>query len=236
MAHRFEENHQHRDLRGGAVRAAIFGVSDGLVTNLSLILGVAGANADPGTIRLAGLAGLVAGAFSMAAGEFVSMAAQKELWERELELERQSLALDASMEKRELVAIYVSRGVSLQTAENLSGELMKNPELALETHMREELGIDIHSLGVPSAAAASSLAAFGIGAVIPLAPWFVADGTLAIVASITLAALSSLIIGSFIGISTGRPPWRSALRQLAIGALAGVVTYGIGAMLGVRVS
>ena len=235
MTQKFVES-KHRDLRGGAVRAAVFGVSDGLVTNLSLILGVAGANADPGIIRLAGLAGLVAGSFSMAAGEFVSMAAQKELWERELSVERQSLVLDAPTEKRELVSIYMSRGLSQETAESVSDELMKNPELALATHAREELGIDPQALGSPNAAAASSLAAFGIGAVIPLAPWFIASGTAAIMTSLILAGLSSLFVGGLIGISTGRQPWLSALRQLVVGAFAGAVTYGIGALLGVKVS
>jgi VIT1/CCC1 family predicted Fe2+/Mn2+ transporter len=132
-----ELNEHHRDVSGGAIRAAVFGVSDGLVTNVSLILGVAGADADPGIVRLAGLASLVAGAFSMAVGEYVSMAAQKELLERELAIERRSLAVDPITEQRELEAIYRGRGIPRETARRLATELMRDPETALETHARE---------------------------------------------------------------------------------------------------
>lgn len=233
---RFRVHHAHRNVQGGAIRAAIFGVSDGLVTNVSLILGMAGAAADPGVVRLAGLAGLAAGAFSMAAGEYVSMAAQKELLERELDVERRSLAADPSFERRELAAIYEKRGVSSDTADELSAEMMRDPELALETHAREELGVNPRQLGSPIAAAVSSFFAFALGAVIPLVPWFFVRGTSAIVISVFLGALAALAIGAAIGVSTGRGPLRSALRQLLLGAAAGGVTYGIGAVLGVRVT
>jgi len=225
---------KHRDVQGGAIRAAIFGISDGLVTNVSLILGVAGAAADPGVIRLAGLAGLAAGAFSMAAGEYISMSAQKELLERELEVERRSLAIRPAFERRELASIYEKRGVSPDTAAELSAEMMREPELALETHAREELGVNPRQLGAPIAAAVSSFLAFALGAVVPLVPWFFAGGTTAILASVLLGAVTALGIGAAVGVSTGRGPLRGAIRQLIAGAVAAGVTYGIGTMLGVR--
>lgn len=226
----------HRDVQGGAIRAAVFGVSDGLVTNVSLILGITGAAADPGVVRLAGLAGLVAGAFSMAAGEYVSMAAQRELLERELDLERRSLAADPAFEAKELASIYEARGIPTETAQELSKELMKEPDIALETHALEELGVNPRELGSPTAAALSSFLAFTAGALIPLVPWFFTEGTTAVLVSVILGAIASLAIGSVIGVSTGRGPVRSALRQLLIGAAAGAVTYGVGAVLGVQVS
>ena len=226
----------HRNVQGGAIRAAIFGISDGLVTNVSLILGVVGAAADPGVVRLAGLAGMAAGAFSMAAGEYVSMAAQKELLERELEVERRSLATRPGFERRELAAIYEQRGVSPAAAEELSAEMMRDPVLALETHAREELGVNPRQLGSPIAAAVSSFFAFTFGAVIPLVPGFFVRGTTAIVISVCLGALTALAIGAVIGVSTGRGPLRSAVRQLLLGAAAGGVTYGIGAVLGIRIT
>ena len=225
---------KHRDVQGGAIRAAIFGISDGLVTNVSLILGVAGAAAEPGVIRLAGLAGLAAGAFSMAAGEYISMSAQKELLERELDVERRSLATRPAFERRELASIYEKRGVSPDTAAELSAEMMREPELALETHAREELGVNPRQLGAPIAAAVSSFLAFALGAVVPLVPWFFAGGTTAILASVLLGAVTALGIGAAIGVSTGRGPLRGAIRQLIAGAVAAGVTYGIGTMFGVR--
>jgi vacuolar iron transporter family protein len=226
----------HRDVQGGAIRAAIFGVSDGLVTNVSLILGVAGADADPGVIRLAGLAGLVAGAVSMAAGEYVSMSAQKELLERELQIERQSLQDNPRAEQRELADIYRSRGLPGDVADEVSTELMEQPDVALEVHAREELGVNPRSLGSPYAAAGSSLVSFMLGAIVPLIPWFVIEDGIAVITSITLGAVADLLIGASIGISTGRGPWLSALRQLGVGALAGATTYGIGNFLGVQVT
>jgi VIT1/CCC1 family predicted Fe2+/Mn2+ transporter len=226
----------HRDIQGGAIRASIFGVSDGLVTNVSLILGIAGADAEPGIVRLAGFAGLVAGAVSMAAGEYVSMSAQRELLERELEIERRALAADPAGEQEELAALYRSRGVPEETAVEVTAELMREPELALEVHAREELGVNPESLGSPYAASISSMLAFALGGLIPLLPWFFARGTEAVVASVVLASVAALCIGAIIGASTGRGVVRSALRQLLVGAIAGATTYAIGAVLGVRVS
>jgi VIT1/CCC1 family predicted Fe2+/Mn2+ transporter len=185
------ESH-HRDIQGGAARAAVLGVSDGLVTNVSLILGVAGANPAPGTIRLAGLAGLLAGAFSMAAGEYVSMKAQTELLERELEMERVELRRAPDAERAELAQLYESRGVDPDVAGELAHEMMRTPELALETHAREELGVDPRSLGNPYQAAGASAASFGIGAVVPLMPWFFTHGTAAVLISIVLGAAAAV--------------------------------------------
>src|SRR5690348_1016432 len=160
--------HHHRDIQGGAARAAVFGVSDGLTSNVSLILGIAGANPTSGFVRLAGLAGLVAGSFSMAAGEYLSMKAQTELFEAELDLERREIDRRPESERRELAAIYRSRGVDRDTAEKLATEMHRDPDLALETHAREELGINPDSLGSPVQAAVSSFLSFAVGALVPL--------------------------------------------------------------------
>jgi VIT1/CCC1 family predicted Fe2+/Mn2+ transporter len=229
------DDHHHRDVQGGTARAAVFGMSDGLTTNVSLILGVAGAaaNTSPGFVRLAGLAGLVGGAFSMAAGEYVSMRAQTELLERELELERREIHRRPDNERRELAAIYRSRGIEPGTADELAKEMMRDPEIALETHAREELGIDPGSLGSPTGAAGSSFLAFSIGAVIPLIPWFFVSGTGAVIASVVLGTAAALVVGAALANFTGRSSVRSALRQLLISAAAAAVTYGIGRVVGV---
>jgi len=231
-----ELNDSHRDLSGGAIRASVFGFSDGLVSNVSLLLGVAGADAEPGIVRLAGLAGLLAGAFSMAAGEYISMTANKELIQRELEVERRSLAAEPDAEQRELESIYRSRGISAEMAQRLAAEVMQNPQIAFETHVREELGIDPGSLGAPVAASGSSFVAFSLGAAIPLVPWFFLEDTAAVAVSVLLSAVAALVVGAVIGLSSGRSPLFGALRQLLVGALAGGVTYTIGRILGVQVT
>lgn len=223
---------QHRDVQGGAARAAVFGVSDGLLTNVSLILGVAGAHPASGVVRLAGLAGLVAGAFSMAAGEYVSMSAQKELIEREVSIEREELRRHPESEHRELVALWVSRGVPAAAAEQVATALGRNPELALEVHSREELGVDPTSIGSPPAAAASSFVSFAVGALVPLIPWFFVSGTGAVLASIILGAVAALAVGTLVASFTGRSRTRTAMRQLGIAAVVAAVTFGIGSLVG----
>ena len=227
--------HHHRDVHGGAARAAVFGISDGLTTNVSLILGVAGAAATSGAafVRLAGLAGLVGGAFSMAAGEYVSMRAQTELFERELEIERREIHRRPDNERRELEAIYRGRGVDPVTAKELAREMMRDPELALETHAREELGINPEALGSPVQAAVSSFLAFALGAVIPLVPWLLGKGSAAVLSSLVLAGIAAVLVGTAVGRATGRSMPKSALRQVAICALAASVTYAIGRAVGV---
>jgi VIT1/CCC1 family predicted Fe2+/Mn2+ transporter len=228
--------HHHRDIQGGAARAAVFGISDGLTSNVSLILGVAGANATSGYVRLAGLAGLIAGAFSMAAGEYLSMRAQTELFEAELDLERREIHRRPENERRELAAIYKARGVDPKTADTLATEMMRDPELALETHAREELGINPASLGSPVQAAVSSFLAFGVGAIVPLVPWFFGRGTAAVIASVVLGVVAAVAVGAGLSRFTRRSAFRSALRQLVIVSAAAGLTYGVGRALGTSVT
>jgi len=228
--------HHHREIDRGTARAAVFGVSDGLVSNVSLILGVAGANPGAGIVRLAGLAGLISGAVSMAAGEYVSMKAQTELYERELELERRELRRNPHVETVELTQIYQSRGVDPDRARELAEQMMKDPEMALQTHAREELGIDPDKLGSATGAAVSSFIAFALGALVPLLPWFFGSGTAATVTSIVLGAIACVVVGTLLARFTGRPAWFSAARQLAIATVAAGTTFLVGHLVGVGVS
>jgi VIT1/CCC1 family predicted Fe2+/Mn2+ transporter len=228
--------HHHRNIQGGAARAAVFGVSDGLVSNLALVLGMAGAGPSPSVIRLAGLVGLLGGAFSMAAGEYVSMKAQTELLQRELDIERVEIARRPENERRELAQIYRSRGVAPDVADRLATEMMADPELALETHAREELGIDPSELGAPVHAAVSSFGAFAVGAVVPVLPWFFLRGGAAVLTSIVAGIVAALVIGILLARFTERPVVPSAIRQLVIAALAAGVPYAIGSLVGVTVT
>ncbi len=227
-----ESGHSHRDLQGGGARAAVFGVSDGLVSNVALILGMAGAHASPGAVRLAGIAGLIAGSFSMAAGEYVSMRAQSELMLRELDVERQAIRHDPEIERRELAAIYESRGIDSDMADELSSKMMRDPELALETHAREELGIDPARTGNPLQAAASSFVMFAVGAVLPLLPWLFTSGNAAILGSVVLGAVGAFTVGAALAHFTGRSWLWSANRQLLISGIAALVTYSVGHLVG----
>jgi VIT1/CCC1 family predicted Fe2+/Mn2+ transporter len=222
----------HRQISGGWFRAAIFGISDGLVTNVSLILGFAGANPGHSVIRLAGLAGLVAGGFSMGSGEYLSMKAQKELLESEIEMERKALIANPEEEQRELRQIFIDRGIELELADRLSVDLMRDPDLALRTHTREELGIDPSATGSPWMAALSSFWAFVVGALIPLLPWLWSTSGNQIYWSIGLAAVGAAVVGGAIGWFTRRGIWRSATRQIVIAALAAAVTFGVGRLVG----
>jgi len=223
----------HRDVQGGTARAAVFGVSDGLVSNVAIVLGFAGANTGAGLVRLAGLAGLIGGAVSMAAGEYISMTAQTELLERELEMERIELRRSPEAERRELAQIYRSRGVDETTADQLATALSRNPELALETHAREELGIDPNALGRPVNAALSSFVTFSIGASIPLIPYFFTSGTAALVTAVVLGLVAALAVGGFLARFTGRPMGRSAGRQLLFSAVPAAATFALGSAVGV---
>jgi vacuolar iron transporter family protein len=224
--------HKHRDVGGGGARAAVFGVSDGLVTNVSLVLGMAGANPGGSIVRLAGVAGLIAGSFSMAAGEYISMTAQRELMERELEVEREALRQSPREEAAELRAMYERRGIDPAVAADMSKEVMQDPDLALETHAREELGISTENLGSPWQAAAASFVTFALGAFIPLLPWLFTSGTEALVLSIVLGGLGALVVGAVLARFTERPMLASALRQLVVTAIAAAVTYGVGRAIG----
>ncbi|MFA5564758.1 MAG: VIT1/CCC1 transporter family protein [Acidimicrobiia bacterium] len=225
-------NHRHRSVSSGGLRAAIFGASDGLVSNAALILGVAAATPGSEVVRLAGIAGLIAGAVSMAAGEYISMRAQSELYEFELETERQALAANPELETLELIKIYQERGVSLNLATRMAEAMMADPEVALEAHAREELGIDPQELGSPVMAASSSFVAFAVGAILPLIPWFFGGGSVAVVVSLVLATLGALVLGGVVGYMSGRSVPFAALRQLVIASLATTVTVAVGALVG----
>ncbi len=232
-AHPGHGEHHHRDVQGGSARAAVFGVSDGLVSNVGLILGVAGADPAPSIVRLAGLAGLIAGAISMAAGEYNSMKVQSELLERELELERIEIERHPEMETAELAGVYEARGMDAGQARDLAETVMADPEVALETHAREELGVDPAQLGSPVGAATSSLAAFSLGALVPLVPWFVGSGAGATVASLVAAIVAAVVVGSAIGRFTGRSLARTATRQVLFTLVPALLTYAVGSAVGV---
>lgn len=225
--------HHHRDVTGGAARAAVFGVSDGLVSNVGLILGVAGANASANVVRVAGLAGLIAGAISMAAGEYNSMRVQKELLERELDMERREHSINPHVETVELALIYQSRGMDPDSARELAEATMSDPEQALQAHAREELGIDPSDLGSPMKAAVSSFFAFSVGAVVPLVPWLFASGSGAKIASLAVAMLAAAIVGVIVSRFTERNRVQTVLRQLAFTAIPAGITYAIGSAVGV---
>jgi VIT1/CCC1 family predicted Fe2+/Mn2+ transporter len=225
---------KHRNVAGSWYRAAVFGVSDGLVTNASLILGFAGANPGHNIVRLAGLAGLVAGGFSMASGEYISVRAQKELLEYEIEVERRSIEDSPMQEQEELRQLFVDRGIEGELAERLSADLMRDPEMALRTHAREELGVDPSATGSPWGAAISSLFSFAIGAFIPLLPWLVTGRGDPIIWSIVLAVLAAALVGGVIGWFTRNGIFKWAVRQVLVGALAAAVTFGIGRLVGVH--
>lgn len=224
--------HRHRSVSGGAARAAVFGISDGLVSNVALILGVAAAAATQSSVLIAGMAGLLAGATSMAAGEYVSMKAQAELVERELDIERASLTDQPEREIRELAAIYLQRGVDEEAARTMAEAVMRDPDVALEVHAREELGVDPGEIGRPWSAAGASFVAFAVGALIPLLPWFFGEGDAAIVASAALGLVSAAAVGVVLSRFTERSALVTASRQVAWAVAACTATWFIGSWLG----
>lgn len=227
--------HRHRDVTGGTVRAAVFGVSDGLVSNVALILGVAAAAATRESVLVAGVAGLLAGSASMAAGEYVSMKAQAELVERELAIERSSIANQPQMEERELAAIYEERGADADIARRMAEQVHENPDVALDVHAREELGIDPDETGNPVGAAISSFIAFSLGAIVPLLPWFFAEGNGAVIASALLGLAATASVGAVLAHYTERSMLRTALRQMGWAVAACAITWVIGSWLGTAV-
>jgi VIT1/CCC1 family predicted Fe2+/Mn2+ transporter len=224
------DGHQHRDVSGGWLRPAVFGAMDGLVTNVSLIAGVGGGGLSQRTIVLTGLAGLAAGAFSMAAGEFVSVSSQNELVAAEVEKERFELEHNPHGEQVELAALYKMRGVDPDLADEVARQLSRQPEEALRIHVREELGVDYHELPSPVLAAGASLATFAVGALIPLLPYLLGFSSLA--AALLLAAVAGFVGGGTVARITARPFWRGAFRQLALAAAAAALTYSIGRLAG----
>lgn len=228
--------HEHRDVQGGAARATVFGISDGLVSNVGLILGVAGASATSESVQIAGLAGLVAGAISMAAGEYNSMRVQSELFEREIDIERQEIERNPGGEAVELARRYQARGVDPDLARDLAADLMGKPEAALAFHTREEIGVDIDELGSPMIAAVASLAAFSVGAVVPLLPWFFAEGSSAVIASMGLGLFAAIAVGLAISIFTGGAKLKAIARQVLFTAVPAAITYGIGTAIGASIT
>jgi VIT1/CCC1 family predicted Fe2+/Mn2+ transporter len=226
----------HRGDRSGALRAGVFGVSDGLVSNTALVMGVAGSGASHTVIVLTGTAGLLAGSFSMAAGEYVSMASQREMFQREIALEAQELEEKPEEERDELILLYRAKGLTKTEATQLADRIMADRHVALDTLTREELGLDLTQLGSPVAAATSSLLTFALGALVVLLPYFAGGGTAALVAAIVLAAAALFGVGAGIGVLNGRSAVLSGLRQLALGGAAALVTYGIGHLIGANVS
>jgi vacuolar iron transporter family protein len=227
------DEHHHRDVQGGAARAAVFGVSDGLVSNMGLILGVAGAEPAPGVVRLAGLAGLISGAISMAAGEYNSMKVQSDLLRRELRVEARELARRPEYETAELSAVYEERGLAPQQARDVAEALMRDPDAALEVHAREELGIDPANLGSPWRASSSSFVSFALGALVPLAPWFVMHGRAATVASLVFGVVAAVVVGVLVGRSTGRRLSRAVTRQVLFTVIPAALTFAVGTAFGV---
>ena len=225
----------HRSGRSGTLRAVIFGVSDGLVSNLSLVMGVAGASAQPTFILLAGVAGLLAGASSMAAGEYISMQSQRELFERQIALERAEMEAMPEEEEAELAAVYRAKGFTDEEAANVAHRLFRDPEHALDTLVREELGLDPDELGSPWGAAFGSFVAFAAGALVPVLPYLFSSGPLVFHVALGASLAALFAMGAGVSLLTGRSAIYSGLRQVAIGAAAAAVTYAVGSLIGVSV-
>jgi len=232
-----EIGQRHRGVGGGGnLRAAVFGISDGLVSNLSLILGVAGASSNAGFILLSGIAGLLAGAFSMAAGEYVSVRSQREMYEHQIGLEEAELAEYPAEEAEELALIYAARGMNREDAHALAQRIIADPRQALDTLAREELGLNPEELGSPWGAALSSFFSFGAGALVPLLPFLFARAEGALIAAVAVTGVALFGVGAMISLFTGRSAVRDGLRMLAIGGGAGAVTYLVGTLLGVSLT
>lgn len=228
---------RHRSSLGGSLRAAVFGVNDGLVSNMSLVLGVAGAGARAGYVLTAGAAGLLAGALSMAAGEYVSVRSQREMYEYQMALEREELQEYPEEEAEELALIYQARGVELEQARAVSRALLSRPEQALDVLAREELGLNPDDLGSPWRAASASFVTFAAGAALPLAPFLGRlSGTQAIVAAAVITTVALFAVGLGLSLFTGRDALRSALRMVLIGGGAGTLSFLVGRALGVALS
>lgn len=214
----------------GVLRASIFGVSDGLVSNLALVMGVAGGSGDAGTIVLAGTAGLLAGGFSMAAGEYISMRIQREVFERELRLEREHIINYPEEEEASLVQMLEENGLEPSDALRIAQQVHKQVDPAVDFHARFELGIHPTNMGSPAGAAVSSFFAFVLGALIPVLPWLFTSDALAV--SMVLSAVALMVVGAGATKVTGLNPVKGGLRQLAFGAAAAAVTFAIGSLIG----
>jgi len=229
-----EPTHHHRDVSGGWLRPTVFGAMDGLVTNVSLIAGVGGGGANRSQLILAGLAGLVAGAFSMATGEYTSVQSQNELVHAEVELERRELARNPEREKRELAEAFVEKGVEPQLAREVAEQVSKDPDEALRLHAQEELGVDPTELPSPWVAAFSSFFSFSFGAIIPLLTFFA--GVSALWPALLVSGVTLYVAGAVVARLTNKPMWFGGLRQLGLATLAAGVTYLVGRAIGATVT
>ncbi len=233
---RTEEIGERHKRGGGSLRASVFGVNDGLVSNTSLVLGMAGATGDASLLVATGVAGMLAGAFSMAAGEYISVRSQRELFEYQIGEEREELERYPEAEAEELALIYAARGVDIEQARAMTRTLVKDKQRALDTLAREELGLNPDDLGSPWGAAGSSFLSFVIGAIVPLVPFMLGIEQHSLVWTCALAGLSLFAVGAALSLFSGRNAWLGGLRMLIIGALAGAATFGIGKLLGVSVA
>ncbi|MFM8908687.1 MAG: VIT1/CCC1 transporter family protein [Actinomycetota bacterium] len=231
-----DDHPDHRALAGGSARAGVFGLSDGLVTNVSLIIGFAASGVDASYVRLAGIASAVAGAVSMAAGEWVSITSQNDLVKREMALELRELQRNTSAETSELAGMYRSHGMSSKQAEAAAAEVMKDPERAVMVHAREEFGLDPAQLPNPLRVAAVSIVTFLVGAMLPVIPWLTGSGNPARIASVVIGVVAAAILGALIAQQAERPWWSGSVRQVVITVLAVSVTYVIGSLVGVSVA
>lgn len=232
---RFEK--RHRSVGGNAIRAAVLGGNDGLVSNFSLVMGIAGATTNQAGVLLAGVAGLLAGALSMALGEWISVKSSQELYENQMQLEMDELELNPEGEKKELKLIYMAKGIPEDQANEIVEELMKNKEAAHAILVKEELGINAEELkGSAMEAALSSFFLFAIGAIIPVLPFMFTEGLKAIILSTIASAMGLFLIGAAITLFTGRNVWFSGFRQVFFGLAAAAITFGIGKLIGVSIA
>jgi vacuolar iron transporter family protein len=228
---------RHKSVGGNALRAAVLGANDGLVSNMSLVMGIAGAAAENNMILLTGLAGLLAGAISMALGEWLSVQSSRELFLKQIALEAEELASSPEHEEQELALIYQAKGIDKAKAQEMAKKIMVDKDMALDTLVREELGIDKAELGGSSwEAAITSFLLFALGAIIPVMPFFFTQGRMAIYVSISLSVVGLFGIGSATSLFTGRSVWFSGLRQVFFGLTAAAVTYGVGHIIGVSLA
>ncbi|MEQ4716220.1 VIT1/CCC1 transporter family protein [Nonomuraea sp. B19D2] len=230
MSGRAEIHHQHRDVTGGWLRPSVFGAMDGLVSNFALIAGVAGGTANTRVIALGGVAGLAAGALSMAGGEYVSVASQRELAQAEIAVEQRELTRHPDDEQAELAQTFIDKGVAPDLAAEVSRQISGNPDRALEVHARNELGVAPGELPSPMVAAVSSFLSFSVGAVLPLLPYLL--GARELVFSAVVSCLALFAAGALVSAVTARSWWFSGLRQLAVGGVAAAVTFGVGNLIG----
>jgi len=231
---RFEK--RHRSVGGNALRAAVLGGNDGLVSNFSLVMGIAGATSGNDEVLLAGLAGLMAGALSMALGEWISVRSSQELYENQMNLEMEELEVNPEGEEKEIALIYMAKGILEHQAREMASDIIKDTTKAHELMVKEELGINSEELkGSAMEAAITSFLLFAVGAIIPVLPFFFLKGFNAIILSTMLSALGLFIIGSAITLFTGKSVWYSGMRQVIFGLAAAAITYGIGSLIGVQV-